>query len=184
MSAGAIPLLLDAARAFEEDSITLSSVYLALKQLAANDESVKLVSCSSCLVCLTIVWSVRFECSLGPAARVMLRLRQDGEEPPFASMLNVMFFVARLHEDEKYTTRLPEMFVVQKLMETLEYSCETPNHRNTTIGVFFYRDHSVSRSQLKPSQYALALNRARQHPPRRQTDANSLPVSIHTAPCA
>ncbi len=44
MSAGVIPLLLDVARAFEEDSATLSTVYLALKQLAANDESVKLVS--------------------------------------------------------------------------------------------------------------------------------------------
>lgn len=44
VSAGAIPLLLGAARAFEEDSAALSSVYLALKQLAANDESVKIVS--------------------------------------------------------------------------------------------------------------------------------------------
>ncbi|CAM9628563.1 unnamed protein product, partial [Hapterophycus canaliculatus] len=43
VSAGAIPLLLDAARAFEDDSTTLSVIYLALKQLAANDESVKLV---------------------------------------------------------------------------------------------------------------------------------------------
>eukprot|EP00752_Nemacystus_decipiens_P018714 g16778.t1 len=43
VSAGAIPRLLDAARAFEEDSSTLSSVYLALKQLAANDDSVKLI---------------------------------------------------------------------------------------------------------------------------------------------
>lgn len=45
VSAEAIPLLLDAARGFEEESATLSPVYLALKQLAANDESVKLVSC-------------------------------------------------------------------------------------------------------------------------------------------
>lgn len=44
VSAGVIPLLLEAARASEEDSATLSPVFLALKQLAANDESVKLVS--------------------------------------------------------------------------------------------------------------------------------------------
>ncbi|CAM9428830.1 unnamed protein product [Ectocarpus sp. 12 AP-2014] len=43
VSAGVIPLLLEAARASEEDSITLSPVFLALKQLAANDESVKLI---------------------------------------------------------------------------------------------------------------------------------------------
>lgn len=46
VSAGLISLLLDAARAFEGDSATLSTVYLALKQLAANDESVKMV-CNS-----------------------------------------------------------------------------------------------------------------------------------------
>ncbi|CAM9719548.1 unnamed protein product [Ectocarpus fasciculatus] len=43
VSAGVIPLLLEAARASEEDSATLSTVFLALKQLAANDESVKLI---------------------------------------------------------------------------------------------------------------------------------------------
>ncbi|CAN0361878.1 unnamed protein product, partial [Ectocarpus sp. 6 AP-2014] len=43
VSAGVIPLLLEAARDSEEDSATLSPVFLALKQLAANDESVKLV---------------------------------------------------------------------------------------------------------------------------------------------
>lgn len=49
MSAGAIPLLLNTARAFAEDSSTLSVVFLALKQLAANDESVKLVGLSMCV---------------------------------------------------------------------------------------------------------------------------------------
>lgn len=43
VSKGAVPQLLKAARAFEEDSSTLAWVYLALKQLATNDESVKLV---------------------------------------------------------------------------------------------------------------------------------------------
>lgn len=43
VGAGAVSLLLDAARAFQEDSGTVSWVYLALKQLAANDDSVKLV---------------------------------------------------------------------------------------------------------------------------------------------
>lgn len=45
VGAGAVSLLLDAARAFQEDSGTVSWVYLALKQLAANDDSVKLVRC-------------------------------------------------------------------------------------------------------------------------------------------
>lgn len=55
VSAGAIPLLLDAARAFEEDSATLSAVYLALKQLAANDESVKLVSYIVFFCCIDMI---------------------------------------------------------------------------------------------------------------------------------
>ena len=54
VSAGAIPLLLDAARGFEEESSTLSSLYLALKQLAANDESVKLVSCPDLYFCFIV----------------------------------------------------------------------------------------------------------------------------------
>lgn len=60
VAAGAISLLLDAARAFEEDSNTLYVVFLALKQLAANDESVKLVCCvssrSSKLLCSFFVF--------------------------------------------------------------------------------------------------------------------------------
>lgn len=60
VSAGVIPLLVEAARASEEDSATLSPVFLALKQLAANDESVKLVShvlaaVGCCLVVIVVV---------------------------------------------------------------------------------------------------------------------------------
>lgn len=41
---GAVNLLLNAAQEFKDDSSTVSWVYLALKQLAVNDDSVKLVS--------------------------------------------------------------------------------------------------------------------------------------------
>ncbi|CAN0352096.1 unnamed protein product [Ascophyllum nodosum] len=44
VSAGAVRLLLDVARAFASDSSTIPWVFLALKQLAANTESVKLTA--------------------------------------------------------------------------------------------------------------------------------------------
>lgn len=43
VSAGAVQMLLDGAREFEEDSETIPWIFLALKQLSANHESVNLV---------------------------------------------------------------------------------------------------------------------------------------------
>lgn len=83
VSAGAIPLLLDVARAFEEDSATLSVVYLALKQLAANDESVKLVGpCAVVAIC---------RCRL--AMRLTFRSRAFGLLLPAAKLTGAESYV-------------------------------------------------------------------------------------------